>query len=198
MSRHACLARSESLNNARSLKPIPPSSFDFVDSDHLIQCIFLLSPRCPQKNFLTIASMSWHRPKGILKHPMEYVGMAWTIALIRTSLPAWDKSFPFPPLYFSPNPLLYIAKACFFSHSHQRRQPQIFLIKLYLLHPQHSFYLLSSLLFRGLAKEKGCLFSIDFLARYRFIFWQYFENISTLLGVGLAKKQAIICKIQVG
>ena len=29
--------------------------------------------------------MSWHRPKGILKHPMVYVGMAWTIVLIRTS-----------------------------------------------------------------------------------------------------------------
>ena len=47
MRREACLVRIESLNNVRSLKPIPPTNLDFVKFAHLIQWIFLLSPRCP-------------------------------------------------------------------------------------------------------------------------------------------------------
>ena len=65
---HACLANKESLNIAMSLNPIPPSNFDLVSSSHFKQWIFLLSPLCPHQNFLIIISISWQRPKGILKH----------------------------------------------------------------------------------------------------------------------------------
>ena len=86
MSHKACLARRESLYKARSLKPIPPTNLDLVNFNHLIQWIFLLSPRYPQKNFLIIASLSWQSTNGSLKQPMAYVGMAWAIVLIKTSL----------------------------------------------------------------------------------------------------------------
>ena len=43
-SHQACFANKESLNNARSLKPIPPFVFDFVISSYFNQWIFLLSP----------------------------------------------------------------------------------------------------------------------------------------------------------
>lgn len=54
----ACLERRESLNNVRSLKPIPPTNLDFVRFAHLIQWIFLLSPRWPQ--FLFWPLLSYH------------------------------------------------------------------------------------------------------------------------------------------
>ena len=68
---HACLANKESLNIAMSLNPIPPSNFDLVSSSHFNQWIFLFSPLCPHQNFLIMVSISWQRPKGILKHPIE-------------------------------------------------------------------------------------------------------------------------------
>ena len=67
---HACLAIKESLNIATSLNPMPPSNFDLVSSSHFNQWIFLFSPLCPHQNFLIMVSISWQRPKGILKQPI--------------------------------------------------------------------------------------------------------------------------------
>lgn len=50
-SHHACLANNESLYKAKSLKPRPPTNFDFVNSSHFNQWIRLLSPLWPHHNF---------------------------------------------------------------------------------------------------------------------------------------------------
>ena len=46
----------------------------------------------PHQNFLISASISWHKPKGILKHPIVLVGIAWITDFIKTSFPACDSS----------------------------------------------------------------------------------------------------------
>ena len=69
-SRHACLAKSESLNKAKSLNPIPPSSLDFVNSSHSTN-EFSFSPHfVPTK-------ISWSRLQYHGKVPMVIWNTLW-------------------------------------------------------------------------------------------------------------------------
>ena len=93
-------ANKESLNIAKSRKPILPTNLDFVNSSHQSQWIFLLSPQCPHQNFLIKVSVSLHKPMDNLKHPIVKVGMTWIIDFIKTSRPACDNNFPSQPCNF--------------------------------------------------------------------------------------------------
>ena len=95
-------------------KPHSPFKFGFCQFFPFNQWIFLLSPFCPHQNFLIKASISWQSPNGNLKHPMAKVGMTWMTALINTSWPAWDKSFPFQLCNFLHIFSLMRFKLCFF------------------------------------------------------------------------------------
>lgn len=82
------------------LKLIPPCNLGLHKSVHFTQWIFLLSPRCPQKNLRIRDSISCHSVNGSLKQIIVYVGRAWVIDLIKISLLAWDKSLASQPCNF--------------------------------------------------------------------------------------------------
>ena len=111
---HACFANRESLNIVRSLKPTLPTIFDLGSSSHLIQWIFMLSPRCPYQNFQITVSISLHKPLGSLKHPIVNVGITWITNLIKTSCLNCDNNFPSHPCNFF-HSFFDVIKAFFFS-----------------------------------------------------------------------------------
>ena len=121
-----CLASNVLLKHAKSLKPIPSCSFGLHSSSHLTQCNFRLSPRCPQKNLRMRASMSWQRVTGSLKHEIVYVGSAWATALIKISLPAYDRSLPSHPWSFFHTLCLILSKLSFFFRPMKLGNPKYF------------------------------------------------------------------------
>lgn len=87
-SRHPCFARRDKLKAFKSLNPIPSSAFGLQSLSQAINGSFLSSFFCPHQNRLIMASSSLHNESDSLKQLIEYVSVAWAIALISVSLPA--------------------------------------------------------------------------------------------------------------
>lgn len=83
-----------------SLNPIPLFTFWEHNFFQLIQCIFFTSFVCPHQYLAIVEFMVSHNDFGISKMPMEYVGIACTIVLIRTFLLAFEINFSFHPITF--------------------------------------------------------------------------------------------------
>ena len=88
------------LNCFNCLKPIPPWAFEAQSLSQLIQAIFFLSLHWPHQKLLIRLVSSSNNELGILKQLIEYVGIVWATALIKISLPAFDRSFSFHPASF--------------------------------------------------------------------------------------------------
>ncbi|KAK8311071.1 hypothetical protein V6Z12_D02G226200 [Gossypium hirsutum] len=92
---HPCFASKATLNLARSLNPIPPSSFRLLKNDQVHQWMPFLSATFCHQNLARIPSIFLQKVLGNKKHIIAYVGIAWRMDLMRTSLPPIDNSLVF-------------------------------------------------------------------------------------------------------
>ena len=90
-----CFSRRARLKALKFLNPIPPFAFGVHNFSHFIQAILHSSFFCPHQKLLTILFSSAHKDFGRRKQLIVWVGIAWTTALIKTSLPAMDRNFSF-------------------------------------------------------------------------------------------------------
>ena len=90
---HPCFANMAKLKLRMSLKPKPPSFFDWTRDSQLFQCIFFSSPLWPHQNLAHIMFNSLQSFTGSRNTPIVYVGIDWATAFIRTSFPSCSKAF---------------------------------------------------------------------------------------------------------
>ena len=157
MRRHSCFPNIARLKFSISLKPKPPWFFGRQSLFQATQWIFLECPLYPHQNLWIIASMSLHRLLGILKQPIVNVGMACRTALIRTSQPAWDKSFSFHPCILCQILSHRKLKLCFFAHPTKEGSPKYFSYWAIAATPSISF-ILSLALWSVFVLKKSCIF----------------------------------------
>lgn len=92
---HPYLTRRALLNISKSRKPNPPCCLGWQIFSHEIKWIFLSFSRWPHQNYETILLISLQSLVGNKKQ--DITGMVVVIALIKTFLHFWDKSFSFHP-----------------------------------------------------------------------------------------------------
>lgn len=81
------------LNARKSWNPSPPSRLGLHKYDQISHAIFIFSP-LPHQNARTTVSIELIKYLGRRKQDIRYVGIAWSTALVRTSLPALNIDFP--------------------------------------------------------------------------------------------------------
>jgi hypothetical protein len=94
---YPCLASKARLKTSKSHKPIPLLSFDFPIISQLIQDTLLALIWELHQNLLIKELRLWHRVFGRRKTLILYVGIACITALMRISLPAWERNLSIQP-----------------------------------------------------------------------------------------------------
>ena len=105
---------------------MPPSNLDRHRVCHFTQCTFRRPPLWPHQNLRIKTSISWQRAEGNLKQLIAKAGRAWITALMRTSRPAWERSFSFQHFNLDQTRSLMKAKLATFPLPTKEGRPRYF------------------------------------------------------------------------
>jgi hypothetical protein len=85
------------LNSSISRKPIPLKNFGLTISSQATQQGFLFPSLLPHQKLRNKPLMCWHKPLGIRKQDIEYVGIACATDSISTSFPPVERHISIHP-----------------------------------------------------------------------------------------------------